>query len=93
MNAKGLTPILNVSNFAESVEWFIRFGWEKAWDWGEPPTFGGVCSGKCEIFLCENGQGGRGKSPFPATTGPNGEESADKGVWMSIWVEDVDAIH
>src|SRR4029453_12815804 len=26
------------------------------------------------------------------TFGPNGEEAADKGVWMSIWVDDVDAV-
>ena len=27
------------------------------------------------------------------TFGPGGDETADKGVWMSIWVEDVDAVH
>ena len=27
------------------------------------------------------------------TFGPDGDETADKGVWMSIWVDDVDAIH
>jgi catechol 2,3-dioxygenase-like lactoylglutathione lyase family enzyme len=91
--AKRLTPILNVSNIQESFAWFERFGWKKGWDWGDPPTFGGVCSGECEIFLCEGGQGGRGKSDVPATFGDDGDESADKGVWMSIWVDDVDAIH
>jgi|GEM_PF-5261616 len=54
MFAKGLTPILNVSNIQESFAWFEKFGWKKGWDWGSPPTFGGVCSGKCEIFLCQN---------------------------------------
>jgi uncharacterized glyoxalase superfamily protein PhnB len=93
MQAKRLTPILNVSNIHESFTWFEKLGWTKAWDWGEPPTFGGVCSGDCEIFLCQNGQGGRGKSPFPATFGPGSNESAEKAVWMSIWVDDVDAIH
>lgn len=44
MDAKGLPPILNVSNFEQSVEWFQKLGWTKSWDWGEPPTFGGVCS-------------------------------------------------
>ena len=37
--------------------------------------------------------GGRGESDLPATGGPEGDEAADKGVWMSIWVDDVDAIH
>ncbi|MDQ1469467.1 MAG: hypothetical protein QOJ99_947, partial [Bryobacterales bacterium] len=37
------------------------------------------------------GQGGRGKGDNKATFGPEGEQSADKGVWMSIWVDDVDA--
>jgi hypothetical protein len=27
------------------------------------------------------------------TFGPEGDQTADKGVWMSIWVGDVDAIH
>ena len=68
MLAKRLTPILNVSNIKESFEWFEKLGWKKAWDWGDPPDFGGVCSGECEIFLCENGQGGRGKSASIAVT-------------------------
>ena len=78
MHAKRITPILNVSDIRASFAWFEKLGWTKAWDWGNPPTFGGVCSGECEIFLCQDGQGGRG---------------ADQGVWMSIWVDDVDAIH
>jgi hypothetical protein len=93
MQARRLTPILNVSNIQESFAWFEKLGWTKAWDWGEPPTFGGVCSGECEIFLCQNGQGGRGKSDFTATFGPGSSEAAEKAVWMSIWVDDVDTIH
>jgi len=93
MFAKGLTPILNVSNIQGSFAWFEKFGWKKGWDWGSPPTFGCVCSGKCEIFLCQNGQGGRGKSSLTSTRGVDEAEDADSGVWMSIWVDDVDAIH
>jgi hypothetical protein len=91
MQAKRLTPILNVSNIVESFSWFEKLGWTKGWDWGDPPTFGGVCSGECEIFLCENGQGGRGRADTKMTFGPEGDDSADKGAWMSIWVDDVDA--
>ncbi|MEJ0061245.1 MAG: bleomycin resistance family protein [Terricaulis sp.] len=91
MQAKSLTPILNVSNIQESFAWFEKLGWTKGWDWGSPPTFGCVCSGACEIFLCVNGQGGRGRSALATTAGDN--DAADKGVWMSIWVDDVDAVH
>ncbi len=93
MIAKGVTPILNVSDFAASIIWFEKLGWKKGWDWGNPPCFGGVYSGECEIFLCENAQGGRGNSAIKMTFGPKGDESADKGVWVFVTVEDVDAVH
>ncbi|HKR63537.1 MAG TPA: bleomycin resistance family protein, partial [Thermoanaerobaculia bacterium] len=84
----------NVSNLPESFAWFEKFGWQKGWDWGDPPTFGGVCSGVCEIFLCEGAQGGRGKGDTTSTFGDEARgETADRGVWMSIWVENVDEVH
>ena len=92
MNARGITPILNVSDLQQSVAWFERLGWEKLWDWGDPPTFGGVGSGECKIFLCLDGQGGRGKGSNTGTFDQPGGESADRGVWLSIWVDDVDAV-
>lgn len=94
MYAKALTPILNVSDLHESFAWFEKLGWRKCWDWGTPPTFGAVGSGECEIFLCRGAQGGRGKGSNTTTFGneANGE-TADKGVWMSVWVDDVDAVH
>jgi catechol 2,3-dioxygenase-like lactoylglutathione lyase family enzyme len=93
MDAEGLTPILNISDIQQSFAWFERLGWRKLWDWGSPPSFGAVRSGACTIFLCQGGQGGRGNGGVKATFGPDGDESADKGVWMSVWVDDVDAIH
>ena len=90
MKAKRLTAVLNVSNIAESFAWFEKLGWKKAWDWGAPPDIGGVCSGECEIFLCENGQGGRGKGAAKTTFGPEGDQSAAAGVWMCILMEDND---
>lgn len=91
MEIKGLTPILNVSNIVESFAWFEKLGWQKGWDWGDPPAFGGVCNGKSEIFLCQGGQGSRG-GPMPQFVGDDGTG----GVWMSWWLESpaaVDAAH
>jgi catechol 2,3-dioxygenase-like lactoylglutathione lyase family enzyme len=93
MEAKGLTPILNVSNLEESFAWFEKLGWRKQWAWGDPPGFAAVGNGPCTIFLCHGAQGGRGRSPTLATFGPAGDETGDKGVWMSIWVADVDAAY
>ena len=93
MYAKALTPILNVSDIAASFAWFEKLGWKRLWDWGDPPTFGAVGSGECEIFFCVGGQGGRGYGGGKPTFGPGGDQTADKGAWMSVWVDDVDAIH
>lgn len=95
MYAKGLTPILNVSDLGKSFAWFEELGWKKCWDWGDPPTFGSVGSGECEIFLflCRDAQGGRGNGGVKSTFGPGGSQTADRGVWMSIWVDDVDEVH
>ena len=60
MKIEGITPILNVSNLKESFEWFEKLGWKKNWDWGDPPTFGAVLNGKCQIFLCLDCQGAHG---------------------------------
>jgi hypothetical protein len=88
-----LTPILNVSDVAATFAWFEKWGWKKLWDWGTPPTFGAVGSGKCEIFLCQGCQGSCGKGANATTFGPGGSETADKGVWMMVFVEDVDEVY
>ena len=93
MNAKAITPILNVSDLAASFDWFAKIGWSRRWDWGTPPSFGSVGSGECEIFLCVGAQGGRGRGTAPRTFGPGDAETGDRGVWMSIWVDDVDEVH
>jgi hypothetical protein len=93
MLVKAINPILNVSSVVESLKWFETLGWQKGFEWGNPPDFGSVCSGDSAIFLCQDGQGSRGKSSLPMTFGPDGDDGADKGVWISIWVEDVDVVH
>ena len=94
MEAKALTPILNVSDLGRTFAWFEKWGWKKLWDWGTPPTFGAVGSGKetC-IFLCQGAQGGRGRGANTTTFQQDGDEQGDKGVWMSVWVDDVDEMH
>jgi ketosteroid isomerase-like protein/catechol 2,3-dioxygenase-like lactoylglutathione lyase family enzyme len=81
LEAREVVPILNVSNLPASFEWFSKLGWAQHWAWGpsdpSPPTFGAVGSGEHEVFLCLDGQGGRG---------------AD-GVWLAIVVGDVDAVY
>lgn len=93
MNVQCVTPILNVSDLGASFAWFETFGWKKRWDWGSPPTFGAVGNGNQEIFLCLDGQGGRGKGTNTRTMGPGGSETGDLGVWMSIFVDDVDTLY
>lgn len=94
MRITGLTPILNVSDLHASFEWFAKWGWRRGFEWGDPPTFGSVVTQACEIFLCQGAQGGRGKGSNTTTFGVEaGSEAADKGVWMSVWVDDVDAVH
>lgn len=97
MKVSSLTPILNVSDIQASFEWFESIGWQIGFQWGEPVGFGSVCQsndqGDCEIFLCHNGQGGRGKGSNTSTFGDDPDESADKGIWMSLWVDDVDTAY
>ena len=97
MIAHGLTPILNVADLAASFSWFAKLGFEKKWAWppGDcSPTFGAVRSGICELFLCKDAQGGRGRGVNTSTSGGlDGDDTMDKGCWLSIWVEDVDAVH
>jgi catechol 2,3-dioxygenase-like lactoylglutathione lyase family enzyme len=91
MDVSFLTPILNVSDMAASFAWFEKLGWKKLWDWGTPPTFGAVGSGKVEIFLCLGAQGSRG-GPVPKFTG----DDETGGVWMSWFLgspAEVDAAH
>ena len=91
MIARAITPILNVSNILESFAWFRKLGWQQGFVWGSPPTFGAVSSGDFEIFLCQGAQGGRGKSNLLTTD--KATPQGDQGVWMSVWVDDVDVVH
>lgn len=94
MKPTAITPILNVSDFEQSVAWFKALGWENGFRWGEPTTtFGAVNAGDVRIFLCVDGQGGCGKGNNTTTFSSPTDQSADKGTWMSVWVDNVDDIH
>jgi len=85
MDVDGVAPILNVSSLDESFAWFAKLGWDKRWDYGDPPDFGAVGNGAFEIFLCVDGQGCRA-NPADGTG----------GAWMGWFVDSpaaVDAAH
>jgi uncharacterized glyoxalase superfamily protein PhnB len=106
MNVKGLTPVLNVSDVAASMRWFMQLGWKVGFAWDgeamldihadhaliDKAVFGSVCSGEeVQIFLCRDAQGLRGGKP--ATF--NGDDDCG-AVWMSLWLDspaEVDAAH
>jgi len=68
-------PILSVKSVRASIDYYVhKLGFEKEWDWGDPPTFGCVWRDQVRIFLCEGGQGA-------------------PGTWISIFVQNVDALH
>lgn len=87
MNVLDVTPILNVSSLEKTFVWFARLGWRKAWEHGDPPTFGAVISGQSEIFLCQGGQGCRG-GPMPREPWDNQAGST----WMTWWLESPAAV-
>ncbi len=57
-----VTPILYVSDMEAAFDYYVnRLKFIKAWDWGEPVTFGSVYFGKrVELFFCHQGQGNPG---------------------------------
>jgi catechol 2,3-dioxygenase-like lactoylglutathione lyase family enzyme len=93
-----VVPVLNVADVRDSMAWFAKLGWTVQFEWDDedpaaPPAFGGVGCDAFEIFLCRDGQGGRGRGANAVTGGPGADQRADKGAWISIWVDDVDAVH
>lgn len=58
MRFNTIVPILYSSNVTNSLNYYVDIlGFENKWDWGNPPTFGGIYKNGIEIFFCENGQG------------------------------------
>jgi hypothetical protein len=86
MKAKGLTPILNVSDIAGTVAWFEKWGQKKLWDWGTPPGVAplGRARKPASFFVRA---GGRGRGANTTTFQQDRDEEGDKGAGMSIWVD------
>ena len=51
-----------------------------------------IGQGRLHLSL-SRGAGGRGRGANTTTFQRDGDEKADKGVWMSVWVGDVDEMH
>lgn len=61
MRFNTIIPILYSSNVTNSLDHYVDvLGFENKWDWGNPPTFGGLYKNGIELFFCENGQGSQG---------------------------------
>jgi hypothetical protein len=51
-------PILYSTDVSRSITYFIdQLKFENKWEWGSPPTFGGVYRDNVEIFFCKEDQG------------------------------------
>lgn len=91
MNVQHLSPILNVTHLEESFAWFAKLGWTRDWDFGDPPDFGAVRCGDCDIFLCTDGQGSRGdRTPSVEDT------DYTTGNWIYLHLAspaEIDALH
>lgn len=61
MRFNTIVPILYSSDIIRSLTYYTAvLGFEDKWEWGDPPTFGGVHKNSVEIFFCEKGQGNPG---------------------------------
>jgi catechol 2,3-dioxygenase-like lactoylglutathione lyase family enzyme len=55
---KGSVPILFSSDIKKSIQYYTEIlGFGGAWEWDDPPTFGGVSKDLVQIFFCKEGQG------------------------------------
>lgn len=54
-------PILYSDNVVRSLTYYMEvLNFDHKWDWGNPPTFGGVSKDGVELFFCEKEQGNPG---------------------------------
>ena len=56
-----VTPILYSSDILNSINYYMEvLAFDVHWEWGQPPTFGGVSKDSVQIFFCKEGQGNPG---------------------------------
>ena len=61
MKFRKAIPILYSTNVVKSLDYYTEvLGFANRWEWGEPPTFGGIYDNNVEIFFCETSQGNPG---------------------------------
>jgi len=54
-------PILYSEDILASLHYYVDIlGFDNRWDWGDPPSFGGVAKDGVEIFFCKQAQGNPG---------------------------------
>ena len=55
---KHAVPILYSSDIRRSLQYYTEvLGFDSKWEWGDPPTFGGVSKDLVDVFFCKDGQG------------------------------------
>jgi catechol 2,3-dioxygenase-like lactoylglutathione lyase family enzyme len=61
MNFHTTVPILYSNDVLKSLEYYTEvLGFDCKWDWGNPPSFGGVSKDGVQIYFCEKEQGNPG---------------------------------
>jgi len=92
MLAKRLTPILNVST-SNRVSLVREARVEEGLGLGQSADVWGRLFRRVRDLPVPERPGWSRQGRWQDDVGPSGEETARQGVWMSIWVEDVDAVH
>lgn len=63
INLNRTVPILDVSNYEASMEYYCcKLGFRKNWEWGDPASFGSVVRDQVELFITETPEGPFGTS-------------------------------
>jgi uncharacterized glyoxalase superfamily protein PhnB len=71
-----VVPILSVTDIRASIDYYVhKLGFERKWEWGDPPDFACVARDEVELFLSL------------------GAQRVATGSWISIFVQDVDALY